>query len=279
MAEKKDKKRKKDQKMRTIYTDFDPEAPETTEFRRIFTRITRRGQAEKIRSILISSSERGEGKTTSAALFAMVSSLHQGLRTCLVDADLHRPRMHRLFDTPREPGLSEILADDFAIETCLKATRYDNLKVVPAGSRRPFPSEMLVPDRLAAMFGKLKLLFDLIVVDAPPLLPVSDPAVLSREVDGVALLVRAGSTQRDVALRAKKILDDVGANLLGVIVNNVDDVLPYYYGHTYYQYGYSSPEEDGKSQSPQKSKPTTSRPGRKGSKKASPNVRATGPPG
>jgi capsular exopolysaccharide synthesis family protein len=226
-----------DESQKTIYQEFDPEAPETTEFRRIFTRVARRGQTEKIRSILFSSAERGEGKTTSASLFAMVAALHQGLRTCIVDADLHRPRLHSLFDTAKETGLAEILAEDFSIETCLKASRYENLKVIPAGGRRPFPSELLIPDRLAATFSKLKLLFDLIVVDAPPLLPVSDPAVLSREVDGVALVVRAGRTQRDVALRAKKILDDVGANLLGVIVNNADDVLPYYYGHTYYQYG------------------------------------------
>ena len=223
---------------RPIYEDFDPEAPETTEFRRIFTRISRRSQADKIRTILFSSSERGEGKTTSAALFAIVSALHQGLRTVLVDADLHRPRIDKLFDVAREPGLAEILGEDHSIETTLKTCRFDNLKIIPAGSRRPFPSELLIPDRLAVMIGKLKLLFDLIVIDAPPLLPVSDPAVLSREVDGVALVVRAGRTQRDVALRAKKILDDVGANLLGVIVNNIDDVLPYYYGHTYYQYPY-----------------------------------------
>jgi capsular exopolysaccharide synthesis family protein len=243
-----------DEQPKTIYQDFDPEAPETTEFRRIFTRVSRRGQTEKIRSVLFSSAERGEGKTTSASLYAMVAALHQGLRTCLVDADLHRPRMHQLFDTPKEPGLAEILADDYSIETCLKASRHDQLKIIPAGGRRPFPSELLIPDRLAATFGKLKLLFDLIVVDAPPLLPVSDPAVLSREVDGVALVVRAGRTQRDVALRAKKILDDVGANLLGIIVNNADDVLPYYYGHTYYQYGTSEEDsgEKGRGGSPRR---------------------------
>jgi len=228
-----------------IYQDFDPEAPETTEFRRIFTRVSRRGQTEKIRTLLFSSSERGEGKTTSASMFAMVAALHQGLRVCLVDADLHRPRIHELFDTPKEPGLAEILAEDQSIETVLKASHYENLKIIPAGSRRPFPSELLLPDRLATTFSRLKLLFDLIVVDAPPLLPVSDPAVLSREVDGVAMVVRAGRTQRDVALRAKRILDDVGANLLGVIVNNADDVLPYYYGHSYYGYSGGDEGDDG----------------------------------
>jgi capsular exopolysaccharide synthesis family protein len=228
-----------------IYHDFDPEAPETTEFRRIFTRISRRGQTEKIRTLLFSSSERGEGKTTSASMFAMVAALHQGLRVCLVDADLHRPRIHELFEVPKEPGLAEILSEDRSIETVLKPTRYENLRIIPAGARRPFPSELLIPDRLATTFSRLKLLFDLVVVDAPPLLPVSDPAVLSREVDGVAMVVRAGRTQRDVALRAKRILDDVGANLLGVIVNNADDVLPYYYGHTYYGYsGYGGDDED-----------------------------------
>jgi capsular exopolysaccharide synthesis family protein len=251
---------------RPIYQDFDPEAPETTEFRRIFTRIARRGQTERIRTLLFSSSERGEGKTTSASMFSMVAALHQGLRVCLVDADLHRPRVDKLFEVPREPGLAEILADDRSIETVLKPTRYENLQIVPAGGRRPFPSELLIPDRLATTFGKLKLLFDLVVVDAPPLLPVSDPAVLSREVDGVAMVVRAGRTQRDVALRAKKILDDVGANLLGVIVNNADDVLPYYYGHSYYGYsgygGEREEEKDGKGSSRREARRVESKGGR-----------------
>ena len=118
---------------RSIYEEFDTEAPETTEFRRIFTRIMRRGVAEKIRTILFTSAERGEGKTTSSVLFSIVSCLHQGARTCLVDADLHRPRMDKLLDVPREPGLAEILADDFSIESTLKPTRYENLKGDPGG--------------------------------------------------------------------------------------------------------------------------------------------------
>lgn len=248
--------------MRTIYDDFDTEAPETTEFRRIFTRITRRGAGEKIRTILFTSAERGEGKTTSSVLFSIVACLHQGARTCLVDADLHRPRIDKLLDVPREPGLAEILAEDFSIESTLKATRYENLKVIPAGARRPFPSELLQPDRLAAVVGKLRLLFDVIVIDAPPLLPVSDPAILSRDMDGVVLVVRAGKTRRDVALRAKKILEDVGASLLGVIVNNADDVLPYHYGHAYYQYGY------GQEDAPRPSKETAAAKPKPGSKEA-----------
>ena len=222
----------------TIYDEFDPQAPETTEFRRIFTRIARRGQEKKVRSLLFTSSERSEGKTTSAALFSVVASLHRGLRVCIIDADLHRPRLARLFDVASEPGLAEILGDEYPIEATLKSTRYEGLKVIPAGGRRPAPSELFSQGRMADALEKLKLLFDLIVVDAPPLLPVSDPAVISREVDAVAMVVRAGHTRRDVALRAKKILDDVGANVLGVIVNNMDDVLPYYYGHSYYRDAY-----------------------------------------
>ncbi|MGQ0721225.1 MAG: CpsD/CapB family tyrosine-protein kinase [Candidatus Eiseniibacteriota bacterium] len=228
--------RRKPTPRRTLYEDFDPQAPETTEFRRIFTRVTRAGEDRKIRSILFTSAEGGEGKTTSAALFSVVAAMHQGLRTCLVDADLHRPRVHGLFELSKAAGLGEVLARGIPLESCLKKTRYENLKVMTAGDESTFPSEVLVPDRLATLFGRLKLLFDLVVVDAPPLLPVSDPVVLALQVDGVALVLRAGRTQRDVALRARRILDDAGANLLGVIVNNVDDVLPYYYGHTYYHY-------------------------------------------
>jgi len=227
---------------RSIYDDFDSQAPETTEFRRIFTRVARADQENKIRTLLFTSAEGGEGKTTSASLFGIVAALHQGLRTCLVDADLHRPRVHRLFGTGRTTGLAEILGRNVSIESALTPTRYDNLRLITAGEQHPSPSELLVPDRLATMIGRLKLLFDMIVIDSPPLLPVSDPVVLSREVDGVALVLRAGRTQRDVALRARRILDDAGANLLGVIVNNVDDVLPYYYGHTYYHYP-ERPEE------------------------------------
>lgn len=241
-----------DHPTRPIYDDFDPEAPETTEFRRIYTRIARRGQTEKVRTILFTSAEGGEGKTTSSVLFSIVACLHQGARTCIVDGDLHRPRIDRLLDVPREPGFAEILADDLSIESALKATRYENLKVIPAGGRRPFPSELLQPDRLAATIGKLRLLFDLIVIDAPPLLPVSDPAILSREVDGVVLVVRAGKTRRDVALRGKKILEDLGAAILGVIVNNADDVLPYHYGHTYYQYGYGAEDPRAPGRAPSK---------------------------
>jgi capsular exopolysaccharide synthesis family protein len=225
----------KNEQRRSIYTDFDPGAPEVTEFRRIFTRVARRAQDEKLRTILFTSSEQGEGKTTAAALFAIVASQYHGMRTCLVDADLYRPRMSEVFEIPREPGLAEILKDNYSIETSLKATRYEKLKILTAGAKHPFPAELLIPDRLATSFGKLKLLFDMIVIDAPPLLPVSDAAVLSREVDGVALLVRAGRTHRDVAVRAKRILDDVGATVIGAVVNNMEDVLPYYYGHTYYQ--------------------------------------------
>lgn len=237
---------KKDAPTRPIYDDFDPEAPETTEFRRIFTRIARRGQTDRLRTLMVTSAEGGEGKTTTSVYFSIVSALHQNHRTCLVDGDLHRPRVDRLLDVPRDPGFAELLAEEASIEAVLKSTRYDNLKVIPAGARRPFPSELLQPDRIAETLAKLRLLFDMIVIDAPPLLPVSDPAILSREVEGVVLVVRAGKTRRDVALRGKKILEDIGANILGVIVNNADDVLPYHYGHTYYQYGYGSdPVESG----------------------------------
>jgi succinoglycan biosynthesis transport protein ExoP len=227
---------------RSIYDDFDPEAPETTEFRRVYARVTGRSQADRLRTVLFTSAERGEGKTTSSVLFSMVSAMHQGARTCLVDADLHRPRIDKMLDVPREPGLAEVLAENFPIESSIKTTRHESLKVIPAGGRRPYPSELLQPDAIAATLGKLRLLFDLIVIDAPPLLPVSDPAILAREVDGVVLVVRAGKTRRDVALRAKKILEDVGARMIGVVVNNADDVLPYHYGHQYYRYSYQQDE-------------------------------------
>jgi capsular exopolysaccharide synthesis family protein len=262
---------------RTIWDDFDPEAPETTEFRRMLTRIARSGQGGNLGTLLVTSAERGEGKTTSASLLAIVAALHRGLRTCLVDADLHRPRIAKLFATPAAPGLAEILGGGTSVQAALHSSRHEGLTIVPAGARCPFPSELLVPSRLAGAFAELKRLFQFVVIDAPPLLPVSDPAVLSREVDGVALVVRAGSTQRDVAQRAKKILVDAGANLLGAIVNNADDVLPYYYGHTYYRYGERADEAASAGEPPDA---RGSRRRHRSKKKASPPERSTtGTPG
>ncbi|GJM43618.1 MAG: tyrosine protein kinase [Gemmatimonadota bacterium] len=263
---------------RSIYVNFDPSAPEVTEFRRIFTRVARRAQEEKLRTILFTSSEQGEGKTTSASLFAIVACQYHGLRTCLVDADLHRPRIGEMFEVPREPGLAEILKDNYSIETTLKPSRYENLKILTAGGKHPFPSELLLPDRLATTFGKLKLLFDVIVVDAPPLLPVSDSAVLSREVDGVVLVVRAGRTQKDVAVRAKRILDDVGSNVIGVVVNNMEDVLPYYYGHSYYQDSYHA-EEGDEPKRPRSEQTKGRRDGGSDSPRPTPRTRAAGSSG
>ena len=153
--------------------------------------------------------------------------------------------------------------------------------MLPAGGRRPAPSELLAPSRIADTVEKLKLLFDLVVIDAPPLLPVSDPAVISREVDAVVMVVRAGHTRRDVALRAKRILDDVGANLLGVIVNNMDDVLPYYYGHGYYRDAYPADAGAAEGKGPGAGKTAPRRESREssGAAKRAAKARLAGPPG
>lgn len=224
--------------VRTIYDSFDAESPVAVEFRRSYAKLSYWMKNEGRRCFLVTSSLSGEGKTTAASFLATTIAQYRNTKTLLVDADLRRPRLHEFFDLPARKGLADALAGDEDIIDTIKDTQFENLKVVTCGKRFESPTHLLQADRLAAVISELKFYFDTVILDTTPVLPVSDATFFATETDGVIFVVMAGITQRDVVLRAKQLLDDSRAEVLGTIVNNASEILPYYYSYDYYDYKY-----------------------------------------
>jgi len=228
-------------KKQTIYEIFDQESPIATEMRRLYSNIRHIDGRSPNRSFLVTSANRGEGKSTVASHLALTVARFKGKKSLVVDADLRRPKLHKIFDVPREPGLFECLNGEIDPLEAIKDTPIENLKVIPAGRRIKSPAHLFEGEIMTEIFEKIKFYHDIVIVDSAPIIPVSDPMLISSVTDGVVLVLLAGRTPRTVSLRAKNILLDANANLLGVVVNNMSEVLPYYYDYRYY--GYTEDDE------------------------------------
>jgi capsular exopolysaccharide synthesis family protein len=213
---------------------FDIESPLAIELRRVMIRLNRELDLDRKRIIMITSSERGEGKSLFSLHFALVLANHMRKRVLLGDGDMRRPVQHTVFGISRNDGLAELLSGAGGIKP--RPTHQDNLFFLPAGQAGEHPSSLLEEIRVCEVFTNLKHDYDLIVLDCPPVVPVSDPLQVVDIADGALYLVMAGRTNRDIARRGIGILKSVGTNILGVVANNLGEVLPYYYDHKYYGY-------------------------------------------
>jgi capsular exopolysaccharide synthesis family protein len=215
---------------------FDIESPMAIELRRIMIRLGRQLDLERKHSLLVTSAERGEGKSLFSLHFSLVLAYHLQKEVLLLDADLRRPTQHTVFQVPLSPGLAEVLTGDLPLDEAPRPTRVKNLGFMPAGLGGGNPSRLFSGGRLSDLVHRLHERYDLIIFDAPPVVPVSDPLHYLEAVDGVLYLVMAGQTHRDVSRRGVEILRSAGANILGVVANNLAEVLPYYYDRKYYGY-------------------------------------------
>lgn len=222
----------------TIYEALDEQSPAATEFRRLYSRIRYRNRMNPFSPLLVTSAQHAEGKTTTAAFLAATIARYHQSRVVIADMDLHRPRQHEIFEIPRAegPGVAEVLLGEARASDAVVPTRFENLSLVRAGRKVPAPSTLFESVRVRRFFDELRSLCDVVVLDSPPLIPVSDTMLLSVEAAGVLYVLMAGTTPREVALRAKGLLMDVSARIVGVVVNNADEVLPYYYDYKYYGY-------------------------------------------
>lgn len=202
------------------------------------------------RSLLITSAGPSEGKTTVACTLA-ITMAQAGQRVCLVDCDLRRPRLHRVFGKPSNAGLSMALLDPSTITDELLETQVPGLSVLPAGPIPPNPAEILQSDKFRKLLALLLERFDRVLLDSPPVGPVTDSALLATQVDGTVLVVRAGIPSREMVREAKRTLVGVGGNVVGAVLNSVDVRRSDYsgYRYAYYRKGYrhdASSEDDGK---------------------------------
>jgi len=160
-----------------------------------------------------------------------------GIKVVAVDSDLRRPVLHHLFNVPNRQGLTNALLQEAPVlDGCLLETDVENLRVMPSGPLPPNPSELLGSQRMKNLLQALKDRADVLLLDSPPTLAVTDAAVLANEVDGVVLVVDAGETRRGAGQRAVDQLAKVGANLLGVTLNKLS---PRRGEDYYYYYHYS----------------------------------------
>lgn len=223
--------------------------------RKIRTNLQFASVDEVVRSVVVTSSFPSEGKSSVAAHLAAVVA-QAGRSVVLVDADLRRPTVGATFGLEHRKGLAQLLTGTATLEDALHATTIPGLSILPAGRIPPNPSEILGSRRMQELLHFLAQT-NFVVVDAPPLLPVTDPALLSKDVDGVVLVVRAGKTRTEHAQHAKDIVTKIGGRILGVVLNRVSkhrlERLRYGDAEYGYGYGYGYEQEYESTEHPQSS--------------------------
>ncbi|MCU0661968.1 MAG: polysaccharide biosynthesis tyrosine autokinase [Myxococcota bacterium] len=188
------------------------------------------------RHILVTSPSPQEGKTTVAINLAIVMA-QSGSRVLLVDTDMRRPRVHRAFGIKSRKGVSTMVLGESTMAESVVHTHIPNLDVLPCGTTPPNPAELIHTESFQKVLAELSRHYDRIVFDSPPVGVVTDAAVLSKFVDGTVLIVKSQQTTRDAAAYAVGTLRDIGANILGSVLNDLD-LMDRKYGRHYYQYYY-----------------------------------------
>lgn len=208
-----------------------PKSISAEAYRTLRTNIKYSSFDKEIKSIVITSSEPGEGKSTTAGNVAL-SFAQSNQKTIMIDCDLRKPSLHRKFKISNMIGLSDVLIGKENITDAIHEY-CENLDVLPSGKLPPNPSEMLGSRAMERLLGELKSKYDMIILDTAPLQAVTDAQILSTKVDGTILVVRAEKTKKDSVTQAKALLDQVNANIIGTVLNGVDNMAKKYY----YYYG------------------------------------------
>jgi len=205
------------------------------EFRTLRSRLYQLREKQTLSKLLVTSALPREGKSFTSANLAQVIVRQHGRRVLLIDADLRNPQLHKLLGAERGPGLFEYLrseADEFSI---MQRGSMENLFFIPAGTASSNPAELLANGRLRTLLNRVEGMFDWVIIDSAPAVPVSDAALLANDCDGVLLVVRSNSTPMDAARRAAKEFAD--RNVVGVVLNGITPELSPYTQYYYAAYG------------------------------------------
>lgn len=203
----------------SLVTLREPSSPAAEAYRTLRTNIQFASLDKPLHTLLATSTAPDEGKSTTLANLA-VTMAQSEQRVILVDCDLRRPTVHTIFGLPNEQGLTTLMLQADATLP-LHQTDIPGLLVLTSGPTPPRPADILGSKRMAAIIGQLRNQADIVLFDTPPINAVTDAAVLATAVDGVLLVFRAGNTKRDRAREARKLLDKVNANVVGVVLTDV----------------------------------------------------------
>ena len=219
--------------MKAIISYNDPKSVISEQYREIRTNIEYSNVDQNTKTILVTSSDKNEGKTTTVSNLA-VSFANLNKKVLIIDCDLRNPSIHKMFKLNNIYGLTDILAKDRAVDKCIQETELENLYVLTAGAIPPNPAEILSSEKMKNLIEDLKNIYDYIFIDTPPIGLVTDAGVLSSFIDGVVLVVKSESVEKKYLEETKKKLDAVDARILGAILNSYKSEQKDYNYYSYY---------------------------------------------
>lgn len=220
------------QRTEGLITNLGPKSPVSEAYRTLRTNLEFMSPDQPLKTIVFTSTGPGEGKSTTTANTA-ISMAQLGKKVLLIDCDLRKPVQHKNFELSNMTGMTNILIEHTGeIDQYIQQTGVQNLDLLPSGPIPPNPAEILGSRRMSELLQEVGSKYDVILLDTPPLIAVTDAAVLSVNADGVILVVSVGQAERDLVLKAKGLLDKVNARVLGVVLNRVQITK----GHEYYYY-------------------------------------------
>ncbi|MFD0958209.1 CpsD/CapB family tyrosine-protein kinase [Paenibacillus chungangensis] len=215
-----------------LITQLNPFSPISEAYRMLRTNIEFSTINQKLQVIMVTSSKPGEGKSTTCANMA-VAFAQANKRVLLIDADLRKPTQHYLFGTSNRNGLTTALFNQKPLSDIVQHTITDNLFIMHAGPTPPNPSELLSSVQLTELIQEARRDYEVVIIDTPPILSVTDAQIVATRSDGAVLIVDSGQVSKDLVLKSKASLEHVNAKLLGVVLNNVNrrqaDSYSYYY--------------------------------------------------
>ena len=233
-----------------IISAADPKSPIAEQYRMLRANLESLHMRPSVKVIVVTSAVRGEGKSVTAVNLALTFARKPNMRVVLVDADMRKSSVPKWLGlTECRQGLSTILQQDGELDGSLIRLEYPPLNILPAGPCPDHPAELLQSTNMRRLLATLRAEFDLVVLDAPPLLPVADPGILASQADGALLVVRIGKTHRKAVLEAQGIITKLKAKVLGCVLTHVEHYLPGY--ERYYRYYQQHEQREGRAPSTQ----------------------------
>lgn len=228
------KKSKMNKDARNLITVTQPKSPIAEQYRTIRTNIEFMAVDQEIQVILVTSATQGEGKSTTSSNLA-VTYAQQGKKVLVVDTDMRRPTVHYTFRVANGLGLSSLLTRQAELDKAILPTKVENLSILTAGPIPPNPAELLSSKAMERLITQLRDQYDIIILDAPPLLQVADSRITSKLTDGVVMVVGCTTSDRQRVIKAKEQLELAEAKILGVVLNRReltdDSAYQYYYSY------------------------------------------------